>query len=117
MFWIDAGREGLGTFGRRRGERKGMGDLQAMVSTFVSAFGLPCLRRRVMVSVVPVDGDQVMLKGVPTLTTGVVRKLNGFWAETREVRATRRESVENCILTRSGAFFLLFSSLAMTVLF
>ena len=42
-------------------------------------FALPCLRTKVTVSTVPVDGAQVILKGVPTgMDCGRETKLKGF---------------------------------------
>jgi hypothetical protein len=49
------------------------------------------------VSVVPVEGDHVMLNGVPALTVLRLVKEKGFCAVTRVARAARRKVVY-CIL-------------------
>jgi hypothetical protein len=61
-----------------------------MVSTVFNALGSPWRRSSVTVSTVPVEGIQVMLKGVPTLMLeGIGSMLKGFWAAVRVARAAR----------------------------
>jgi hypothetical protein len=59
----------LGAVGRRI---KSKGKVQAIVSTIFNAFASPCLRIKVTVSVEPVDGVHVMLKGAPAVTLAPV---------------------------------------------
>ena len=62
-------------------------------------FALPCLRTKVTVSTVPVDGAQVILKGVPTgMDCGRETKLKGFCAAAKAVNSTIVRKVMNCIL-------------------
>ena len=54
-------------------------NVQAIVWIVSRLFESPCRRIRLTVSVVPVDGDQVMLNGVPTgIDSGREVKLKGF---------------------------------------
>ena len=64
----------------------------------VRSFELPCRRTRVTVSVVPVEGAQVMLYGVPAVIVDRLVIVNGFWAAARDARAARRRVVY-CILS------------------
>lgn len=71
---------------------------EAMVATVARAALFPCRRIKDTVSVVPVEGDQVMLNGVPAvIAVGSVTKLNGFCADASEARAAKRREVEYCI--------------------
>jgi hypothetical protein len=79
-------------------ENERIGDIQAIVITVVSSVEFPSLNKMVTVSVVPVDGDQVISNGVPAVTSGTVLKLKGFWALTRAVNAKMRRVVKNFIL-------------------
>ncbi len=72
-------------------------DEPAIVATVAKWAGSPCLSTSVTVSTVPVDGAQVMLKGVPATTTGVVVNVNGFCALATAESAARRRGSENCI--------------------
>lgn len=84
------------------------GNVRAIVSTVVKDVGSPCRKTRVTVSVVPVDGAQVMLKGVPAVIEVRVVNVKGFWALVIEKRlvAARRRVVVRCIL--AGFLFLIF---------
>ena len=77
------------------------GDVQAMVATVFRFAELPCLRIKLTVSVVPVDGAQVMLNGVPAVTVVRVVNVKGFCALAKATTAAKRTEVENCILTVS----------------
>jgi len=59
-------------------EKDRMGAVQAIVITVVSSVEFPSLNKMVTVSVVPVDGDQVISNGAPAVTCGTVLKLKGF---------------------------------------
>ena len=50
-----------------------------------------------IVSTVPVDGAQVMLKGVPAVIEVRVVNVKGFCAEARAERAPSRRVVASCI--------------------
>ena len=55
------------------------GNVQAIAWIVSRSFESPCRRIRLTVSAVPVDGDQVMLNGVPTgIDSGREVKLKGF---------------------------------------
>jgi len=70
-----------------------------MVAAVTRCWGSPCLRTKVTVSVVPVEGDQLMLNDDPTeILEGRVVKENGFWADANEARVARRRA-EYCILS------------------
>jgi uncharacterized protein YdaU (DUF1376 family) len=71
-----------------------------MLRTSFSACESPCLRIKDNVSMVPVEGAHVILKGTPTFTTGAVVNVNGFWACARVANMTQESwSVRrSCIL-------------------
>lgn len=72
---------------------------QAIVSIVSKAVLSPCLSTNETVSVVPVDGAQVILNGVPAVMLVREVKVNGFWADARAATAARMRVVENCILS------------------
>jgi len=74
---------------------------EAIVVTVLRSAVLPCLRIKLTVSVVPVDGAQVMLNGVPAVTVLRVVNVKGFCALAKATTAATRREVENCILTAS----------------
>ena len=73
-------------------------DVQVIVKIVERAEGSPCRKTRVMVSTVPVEGAQVILKGVPAVMELRDVNVKGFCAKASEDRAPRRRVVEKCIL-------------------
>lgn len=84
-------------------------NIQAITATVFNAAESPCLSTRETVSVVPVDGDHVILKGLPTgMVAGRVAEVkeNGFWASVRRGRARRERRVGRLIMMAVGWWML-----------
>jgi hypothetical protein len=94
---------GMPSFGRNgtMEERRGTGNIQAIVNTVANCDAGPCFNNNVTVSVVPVEGLQVIWKGVPAVMVGAVLNENGFCALTRVVRAAAAKAkvAVSCILS------------------
>jgi len=71
---------------------------EAIVAIVARLLLAPCRRTKETVSVVPVDGAQVMLKGVPAVMEDKELKVKAFCAAAREARAANKKEVEYCMV-------------------
>jgi hypothetical protein len=74
-------------------------NVRAMVAMVSRCVGSPCRKSKVIVSMVPVDGAQVMFIGVPAVIEVRVVNVNGFCAEVRaaSVAMATEAYIEKCI--------------------
>jgi len=90
------------------GRQRGRGHVRAIVSIVIKWSGSPCRRTSVTVSVVPVDGAQVMLNGTPAVIEVRLVNVKEFCALERAARAAMRRVVGRCIVIAGRSLLLSF---------